>query len=595
MAGIFGVCHFDDRAIAAPAAAVAFDGRLDDREDVISACRECRQVSAASSDAELVAASYEMFGLDFARRLLGDFAVAIVDTRERRVLLARDAMGIRPLYYRRTPTSLLFASEIKALIDDPDFRAQANNQLLAELLLRRTHRRPSDGSTLFAGVSQVPPGHLAVITALGARLHRYWDFDQRQPDGRRSFDAYAEEFRHRFERAVKRRMRSTHPVAVSVSGGLDSSAIFCSAAALADMPVVGFTYTSHDGGTSDESAFVAAVERACGRQIHHIDAPDEGPLFQSADMVRTVEAPMLDAQWFRGARLMDAVRTSGARTLLTGHWGDQILFDQAYLVDLLRRGEWRTVNRHLNAYPRWFPDASAHEFRRQFGSDVLEYALPRYARRAVRTVTRGWNQPTPWDDWYCESFRRQARSDVFPHAPGATALAHSLYREVRSQYHQFCVEWNAKMAASYGVEAAFPFLDRDLVEFLMSVPGPVLVKDGVPKALLRESLRGIVPTAILRRRTKGDLTRDANRSTRQGFAALVDVLGPDPLAVQLGYLDADRLKSGLAAAGTALEYSTTSVIGWRVTAVVALEIWLRQFMDIRKPVGRTLHGERPAS
>ena len=167
---------------------------------------------------------------------------------------------------------------------------------------------------------------------------------------------------------------------------------------------------------------------------------------------------------------------------------------------------------------------------------------------------------------------------MFPHAPGATALARALYREVRSQYHHFCLEWNAKVAASYGVEAAFPFLDRDLVEFLMGVPGAVLAREGVPKALLRESLQGAVPDAILRRRSKGDFTEDVNRSTRQGFASLVNLLGPDPLAVQLGYLDADKLKRGLAAAGTALEHSTTSVISWRVTAVAALEIWLRQFI-----------------
>lgn len=594
MAGIFGVCHFEDRPAAVPTARVAFDGRLDDRDDLINACRECRHISAASSDAELVAASYDIFGLDFARHLLGDFAVAIVDAREQRVVLARDAMGIRPLYYRRTQTALAFASNIKTLLADPDFHAHPNNQLLAELLLRRTHRRPSDGSTLFAGVSQVPPGHIAVFTASDGQLHRYWDFDQCQPDGRRSFEEYAEEFRHRFQRAVTRRIRSAHPVAISVSGGLDSSAIFCSAAALADVPIVGLTYTSRDGGTSDESVFVAEVERACGRQIHHIDAPDRGPLFQSAHVIRAVEAPMLDGQWYRGDRLMNAVRTSGARTLLTGHWGDQVLFDQAYLVDLLRTGAWRTLHAHLSEYLRWFPDASGHEFQTQFASDVLEHALPPWVRHGVRAAKGGWTRP-PWDDWYCDWFRREARPDVFGHAAGATARARSLYREVRSQYHHFCLDWNAKVAASYGLEAAFPFLDRDLVEFLMGVAGTVLTRDGVPKALLRASLQGVVPDAILRRRTKGDFTEDVNRSARQNFAALVDLMGPDPLAVQFGYLDADKLKRGMAAAGAALEHSTTSVIGWRVTAVAALELWLREFIGHPKTVGRTMHDERPAS
>jgi asparagine synthase (glutamine-hydrolysing) len=579
MAGIFGVCHFDDRRAASPAVTIAFDGRLDDREDLISACRECRHISATSSDSELVAASYEIFGLDFARHLLGDFAVAILDARDRRVVLARDAMGIRPLYYRRTPTSLVFASNITSLLGDPDVPAHPNNQLLAELMLRRTHRRPPDGSTLFAGISQVLPAHIATFTASATQLRRYWDFDRRRYESTRSFDDYAETFGHLFQRAVTRRLRSPHPVAISVSGGLDSSAIFCAASAHAGARIVGVTYTTRDGEPSDESAYIAEVERACGRKIAYVDTPAEGLLFQSAEMVAAVEAPMLNGQWFRGDRLMRAVTASGAKTLLTGHSADQILFDQAYLVDLLRAGHWRTIHTHLNEYLRWFPDARGKEFRTQFGSDVLEYALPAWVRGCVRTATRVWTHPAPWDDWFCESFRREARPDVFPHEKGATALASALYREVGSQYHHLCRDWNAKVAAHYGVEAAFPFLDRDLVEFLIGVPAPVLVRGGVPKALLRESLRGKVPERILRRRTKGDFTAGVNQSTRQDFAAVAKMLGPDSLTVQLGYVHADKLLSGLAAASGALEHSTTSVVSWQVTKIAALEIWLRQFID----------------
>lgn len=578
MAGIFGACRFDDRPAVSPAVTIAFDGRLDDRDDLISACRECRQISAASSDAELVAASYDIFGLDFARHLLGDFAVAIVDVRERRLVLARDAMGIRPLYYRRTPTSVVFASNIKTLLADPDVPAHPNNQLLAELMLRRTHRRSADGSTLFAGISQVPPAHIATFTSSDTHVHRYWDFSRGRPEAAESFDDCTDAFRHLFQRAVKRRLRSTHPVAISVSGGLDSSAIFCAAAAQAETPIVGLTYTTRDGGPSDESAYVSEVERACGRAIQYVDTPAEGLLFQAAEMIAAVEAPMLNGQWFRGDRLMRAVTANGARTLLTGHWGDQILFDQAYLVDLLRAGHWGTIHAHLNEYLRWFPDARGHEFRTQFGSDVLEHALPPWVRGCVRTARNMWNRPAPWDDWFRESFRREARPDVFPHDAAATALASALCREVRSQYHHLCGEWNAKVAAHYGVDAAFPFLDRDLVEFLIGVPAAVLVRDGVPKALLRESLRGTVPDTILRRRTKAHFTDGVNRATQQDFSAVVALLGPDPLAVQFGYVDADKLQRGLAASRAALQHSTSSVISWRVTAVVALEIWLRQLI-----------------
>jgi asparagine synthase (glutamine-hydrolysing) len=631
MAGIFGVCHFDDRPIdpeliarmsatlahggrdgealvidgstalgsrvlhEASASAsrpqpvrsssgtrLVFDGRLDNRDELIAALRDRCDVSPASPDAALAAASYDINGTQFVDHLLGDFAVAVFDSRRRRVVLARDAMGIRPLYYRRTQTSLFFGSAVKTLLAAPDCHAHPNNQLLAELLLRRSHRRPADGNTLFAGVCQVPAAHIVVFTAEAVRAERYWDFDCHRVTPEQSFGDYARTFRVLFERAVARRLRSAHPVAIAVSGGLDSSSIFCAAASAAASPLVGLTYTSDDGGASDESAFVRDVERASARTIRQVDAPMEGLLFQSTDMVRIVEAPMLNGQWFRGHRLMNAVTAAGARTLLTGHWGDQVLFDQAYLVDLLRAGAWRTINAHLREYLRWFPDARGHEFVTQFGSDVLEYFLPDWVRQTVRAGRRIGGALPPWDDWFCDAFRREARPDRFAHAPGATALASALYREVRSQYHHFCLEWNAKVAASYGFEIAFPFLDRDLVEFLISVPGTTLARNGVPKALLRESLDGVTPGTILRRRGKGDFTEAVNRSTRHDFTALLKMLGPRSLVVELGYVDADKLERGLSAAGAALEHSTTSVVSWRVTAVAALEIWLRQFVGQQK-------------
>lgn len=567
----------------ASGALVVFDGCLHNRGELISELRNLCDVSAATSDAGLAAASYEICGPTFASRLLGDFAVAVLDVPQRRVVLARDCMGIRPLYYRSSSSSILFGSEIKALIVEPRYQVRPNNQLLSELLLRRAHRRPSDHATLFAGVSQVPPAHVAVLTSSGTRLHRYWDFDRRRCDSRQSFDDYTHAFRHFFERAVSRRLHPTHLTAIAVSGGLDSSSIFCAADRTHAGPLVGFTYTPRDGSASDESAFVTDVERACDTPVRHLETPEEGLLFQSAGVVRMAEAPMLNGQWFRGHRLLNAVTAAGARTLLTGHWGDQLLFDQAYLVDLLRTGAWRTLSAHLREYRRWFPDANDREFVFQFGSDVLEYALPRWVRSAVRAAKRGLTSPEPWDDWFADSFRQEARPDVFEHAPGATALACALYREVRSQYHHLCLEWNAKVGAGYGVDLAFPFLDRDLVEFLMGMPGVVLARGGVPKALLRESLTGLTPDAILSRRTKADFTGAVNRSTRQDFAALVQMLTATPLVVELGYVDAGKLARGLSAAGAALERSNTSIVSWRVTAVAALELWLRQFVEPREP------------
>ncbi|RPI57046.1 MAG: asparagine synthetase B [Acidobacteria bacterium] len=570
---------------------LVFDGRLDNRDDLIAELREHSDVSAGTPDAEIVAACYETLGDEFARHLLGDFSVAIFDRLARRVVLARDAIGIRPLYYRRTATSVRFASDIKGLLADPEIAARPNDRLLAELLLGRLHRRDDDGSTLFAGVQGLPAAHVGIFSGTGSTIHRYWDFDGR-PAPAGSADDYAEGFRHVFRQAVERRLRSRHPVAIAVSGGLDSSSIFCLASRVAGgTPLVGLTYSTRDGQTTDESAFLAEVERASGRSIEYLNPPRAGLLFQSDELVDCTESPMLDAQWFRGQQLLTSARTAGARTLLTGDWGDHVLFDQAYLVDLLHAGSWLTVRAHLEEYRRWYSDAT-NEFSRRFVGDVMEYDLPYWVRRAMRAVRSRWNQPAPWDDWYSQRFRREVGPDVFDHdlshltatraAPGATVLARALYREVRSRYHGLCLEWNNKTGARYGVDCAFPFLDRDLIEFVMGVPGASLAQDGVPKALLRRALSGMVPDAVLQRRTKGDFTADVNEASRRDYPAIMKMLGPDALVAQFGYVDTEKLTRGLTALEGALEGSASCVASWRLAELVALELWLRRFVGTRE-------------
>jgi asparagine synthase (glutamine-hydrolysing) len=158
-----------------------------------------------------------------------------------------------------------------------------------------------------------------------------------------------------------------------------------------------------------------------------------------------------------------------------------------------------------------------------------------------------------------------------------TVLARALYREVRSRYHELCLDWHDKMSAAHGLERAFPFLDRDLVEFVMGTPGEMLARGGTPKALLRAAVSHVVPASIVERRTKGDFTATVNASSRRQLAGIRELLSRDAMVVQDGYVDADKLERGLRAADAALERSQSSIAAWRVTALVAFEMWLRQF------------------
>jgi asparagine synthase (glutamine-hydrolysing) len=563
---------------------IVFDGRLDDRDKLLALLRDAPDIAANSPDPALVLAAYAAFEERFLEYLNGDFALAIFDPKRQRLLLARDAIGIRPLYYGQVGETFLFASEIKALLAHPEASSRPNEETLARLLTGSLYGG-SQHETFFAGVSSVSPGHMAVITPRGVVQRRYWDFDPARRVRCKSFPEYVEGFRHYFEQAVRRRLRSAHPVAVAVSGGLDSSAIFCLAETLRRRepglpPLVGMSYTYSAGSPSDEQAFLREIEVDYGLTIHRIGLGQTGLLKGVRQQVWHVESPLLDTQWHNTYQFREAIHQLGARVLLTGQWGDNVLVDQAYLIDLVHRLEWSTVSAHLREYHRWFPDLDdPHFFRRRFVGTLIRHHVPQslipLLRRLRDTLTHGARAKS----WYSRRFRQK----VYRHAPRqdlpgrrfASAHARSLYQQSRATLNVLSMEWNNKSAALQGLEMAFPFLDRDLLAFLLAIPGEVQSWNGVPKALLREGLRGVLPNAIAERRTKADFTDLVNAGTDQDFPQLVDCL-QHGLAVQFGYLQGDVLAEEFARLKDQVQGGTCEV-AWKLADLMGFEQWLEVF------------------
>src|SRR3972149_8709319 len=208
---------------------VVFDGRLDNREEILARLKGSHDISPASRDRALILAAYRAVKERLPEWLVGDFSFALFDPHEPQLLLVRDVLGVRPLYYYRTADTFLFASEAKALLSHPQVSAQPEDDLLADFLLDRFHDQER---TFFKGISSLPPAHAALISPKGFKKWRYWDFDPNKRIRLGSYQVYAEAFREVFEKSVKRRLRSAYPVAVSVSGGLDSSSVLCQAEAL---------------------------------------------------------------------------------------------------------------------------------------------------------------------------------------------------------------------------------------------------------------------------------------------------------------------------------------------------------------------------
>ncbi|MBI2404339.1 MAG: asparagine synthase, partial [Gemmatimonadetes bacterium] len=376
-----------------------------------------------------------------------------------------------------------------------------------------------------------------------------------------------------------------------VSGGLDSSSIFCQAEAArragsTSCPaVLGFSYTGSEGSTSDERMYLDEIERAYGVPIQRIAAAPLLGLMEGAELqARHGEAPLLDSLWQITHALQQAAANRGARRFVTGHWGDQMLHGTAYLVDLIGRFAWRTARRHLKAFDQWFEPDEARNLRRQVGFDLMRHHVPMAFLPLLKWIRRRVSHLDAGRRWLAPQFRARAlRGANRPALIGRhlrSAHARALYLEARMKYSVQCMEWNDKIAALHGLDYAVPFLDRDLIQFLMAVPGEIQAAGGVPRALVREGLAGILPEAIRRRRWKADYSEPVNLGAARDLAAARALFADMPRSVAWGYVDRSRVAAELEALAPRLA-APDCVASWELTDLIGLESWLRVFFNQR--------------
>lgn len=565
---------------------VVFDGRLDNRKELLERLQSSTEISASSPDPAFVSVAYHTFGDKFVDYLIGDFALGLFDVNRHKLFLARDAIGVRPLYYYYTPRQFLFSSEIKALLAHPQVSTWPNNGYLANYLFLRLSGDGTKGETFFDCIYSLPPAFMATVTRDGLSKRQYWDFDVTRRIRFKSFNEYAEGFYYYFEQAVRRRLRSMYPVAFSVSGGLDSSSIFCLAETIKRRgtqsypDMIGFSYIFNDGTPQDEKSFLLDIENDYSVSIRRLQVDPQGIIEGMRKEVWDGESPFLDNLRSVIAPLYRNVQQSGARILLSGTMGDQMLFDQAYLLDLFNHLAWNKVWAHLREFGKWNVDVDQKLFRRVFFRNLFKSFAPHGILSCLRGIKRklinnhlkfeGYEQ-----ELYELAYRRNSKKDMGK-TPSGTAHSKSLYDEIKSRHKIFLWEWANKVVSIYGLEHAYPFMDQDLVSYLMAIPGEVQTWNGVPKGILREAMRGVLPTRILERRWKADFTDLLNDRVAHDFQTIVQCLESGRMAVRLGYVDEKMLSNELERLRDYIRRADC-LVSWSLYNLLGLEIWLQVF------------------
>ncbi len=557
--------------------AVSFDGRLDNREELISKLPGTSgQDPQSLSDAAYALAAYCEFGETFARHLKGDFAIAVFDCAQQKLLLARDIMGMRPLYHCQAHKTVLAASEIKSILAYPGLQTRPDDDALADLLLAGDPYERE--RTCFAGISRVLPGHTVVVTPEKIRSFQYWDFDTTRQIRCASFEEYAESLRALFEQAVRRRLRSSHPVAVTVSGGLDSSAILCQAellkrAGVRVAPCIGISMTFPQGTDADEEHYLNDIEAHYRISIRKL-AVSRLRFVDSEKSIWNSELPQLE--WDVRSELRRIADQIGSRVILDGYYGDQMLANGGYLVDLARSFRWLQLRRDFAEWGRWMaevdPAIMKQELRWILSRGLVPYKLVRRVRRTMG-ITQS-RQPA----WYARPFRERA----FQRYVVSQQVARRFVSNYAKTCHEFltarprldAVESDNKTGAIQALENAYPFMDSDLIEFLLAIPGHVVNWKGVPKGLFREAMKGVLPESIRLRNWKGDFTALNNDAVASDYAKFQRYLGPACSAVTNGYLDPMGVQSAFPNRKFDRNNSLPAV---QVTAAVALQLWLRVF------------------
>jgi asparagine synthase (glutamine-hydrolysing) len=540
--------------ISPSGAVITWDGRLDNRGDLISELRDSLTVN--STDVAIVAAAYEKWGTNCLRKLIGDWALSIWNPRERSVLLAKDPIGTKHLYYSFDDNQLTWSTILDPLV----LFAGKTFEICEEYIAGWFSYFPAANLTPYVGIQSVSPSSLVLIHPGKHAVSKYWDFDPEKTIRYRTDGEYEEHFRTVFGTALQRRLRSDRPVLAELSGGLDSSSIVCMADTViargtAETPRLDTiswyddTY-DHLEPDTNERRFFTKVEEKRGRTGWHIDLRSlkkDAPLHKSFEAgfdndplaVIPSSNKKLSEQFKQYAAHM---LSEGHRVTLSGIGGDEVTSGDVptptpELQDLLARARFFTLAHQLSAW--------AAKMRKP-RLPLLWTAAWGFFSRSLTGVPIDM-RPAPW---LHPRFVRRNRTALcgYPSRLKLFGPLPSFQENVAMLNVLRRLLENWPLQVEMLCEVRFPYLDRDFLEFLYAVPREQIVGVGKRRFLMKRALVGIVPDELLNRRRKAPVQQEPTQESSKGNSAewpsWVEI-GQHTISSSMKFIDPDRFWEAL--------------------------------------------------
>ena len=569
---------------------IVFNGEIYNHADHRSDLEARGHVFATHSDTESIVHLYEEYGDRCVDHLRGMFAFAIWDRRTKDMFIARDRLGVKPLYYVHTDDgSLFFASEIKALLAANALRPELNVAALPDYL---ANHATSDDTTLFAGVRRLPAGHTLRWKDGKVDIRRYWDVtpgDAVENNARPVAD-YVDEWRELFRASVKLRLMADVPLGMFLSGGIDSSAIAAVMSQMVTEPIKTFS-VAFNVPEANELEYARVVARAFSTDHHEVLVEPSDFAAALPHLIWHEDEPIAHPSSVP-LYFVSQLAQRHVKVVLTGEGSDELLAGY---------GRYRSTLANLAAgklYHRFSTESIRHLVR-GVASRIAPASL---GRKLPRTFL--WRPPDV-DSIYFDNFavfplhmqrdlfspklcsRLEQTSayagmhHYFDAHESASLLQRLLYTDLKTYLHELLMKQD-QMSMAASIESRVPFLDHKLVEFSTALPDRLKLRGRTTKYVLREAMKGLLPESILNRSKMGFPT-PLRRWFQSEFRPMLDEFIIGERALARGLFQPDFLRR-LVQEHTAGGVDHTE----RLWTLVNFEMWQRQFLD-----GESLKGSLP--
>jgi asparagine synthase (glutamine-hydrolysing) len=561
--------------------AVIFNGEIYNYRDLRQDLIQRGHIFKTNSDTEVIVHLYEEYGEGCVSRLRGMFALAVWDKENRRLFLARDHLGVKPLYFAEVRGALLFASEIKSLLQHPLLAAELDLVALNDYLLLRYVPAPR---TLFKSVNMLPAGCWLISDAQGVRTKQYWDvkFEDTPFDGAATAVA-TDQLTEILQNSVKSQLMSDVPFGAFLSGGIDSSTVVALMTKHLEAPVKTFSVGFEGAGQNEysELPFARLVAERYHTEHHETFVTAQDFADDLPNIIWHLDQPIADyaqiAYW-----KVSQLAAQHVKMVLTGEGGDELFagygrYAGERYAPLLRNApeSLRSIIRSLSYKTRKFRRQSAALYALSHRDEATRFAswIPLFNHHEKDRLLR----PDIEDELRCYHSHR-ALEQLLDSVEAKDPISRLLYVDTKMWLPDYLLVRGDKLTMAASLEARVPFLDHNLVQFAARLPSKLKLRAGVSKFLLKKATKAWLPPEIINRRKKGFPVPVPVWLRSSARSMMRDLLSRDTIS-RRGLFNPDYVSRLMKEHESGEADHATKIYG-----LMSLELWQRQFVDGRSTV-----------